>query len=185
MSGILDQAKAAATSAYETGSNLAQQAAAATSDLANQAANSETGKSVTAQAHNLGAQAQAALSGAAVKAGELSGVAHQQAHNLAPGVVPAPEAGVDKSSDLEPEKPADRQELQKLLQRRPTAEELKRQGILKGDPGDSLAGKRADLERSMLEDKLEKDIAARPTEEELVKKGILSPTDEKPPADFK
>ena len=131
--GIIDQAKAAAASALETGTNLAQQAATTTSNLASQAANSETGKSVTAQAQALGTQAQAALAGAATKAGELGGAAHQQAHKLAPSVVPAPAEGVDQTSDLEPEKPKDRAELAKLLQRRPTAEELKNQGILKGE----------------------------------------------------
>jgi hypothetical protein len=73
-----------------------------------------------------------------------------------------------------------------------------------GQPGDALAGKKAELEKSMLEvgsiyclstrtpaaddisgvpregqsltnqDKLDKDLASRPSPEELVKKGILS-----------
>ena len=78
------------------------------------------------------------MAGATAKAGELAGVAHQQAHSLAPGVIPAPAEGVDKQSDLEPEKPKDRAELQKLLQRRPTADELKNQGILKGGSGSQV-----------------------------------------------
>ena len=54
-----------------------------------------------------------------------------------------------------------------------------------GEPGDSLAGKRAELEKSMLEastcanppnpqDKLDHNLASRPNPEELVKKGILN-----------
>jgi hypothetical protein len=147
---------------------------------------------------------------------------HQQAHALAPTVIPAPggatSAGVDQSSDLEPQSPTDRAKLEKLYNQRSTAENLKEKGILKGEsgarraadrdraaglygryegskvlipgaPGDSLAGKRAELERSMIgvsqmkaervrqtdsQDKLDKEIAHRPQPEELVKKGILN-----------
>lgn len=143
-------------------------------------------------------------------------------------MIPAPAAKeggvVDQSHDLEPNSPTDRAKLETLFQGRSSADELQDKGILKGEsggcppgstqreretdetgqPGDALAGKKAELEKSMLEvgpiyclsmrtpaaddifgvpsegrsltdqDKLDKDIASRPSPEELVKKGILS-----------
>ena len=130
--GILDQAKAAATSAVNTAGNLASQAATTTSNLATQAANSQTAADMTEGAKNLSAQAQAAMGGLAQQAGGLAGQAHQQAHTLAPGVIPAPAEGVDRSSDLEPEKAGDRAKFEKLFDNRATATDLKSKGILKG-----------------------------------------------------
>lgn len=72
-------------------------------------------------------------------AGGLVGTAHQQAHAIAPQVVPAPgggaQAGVDGSSDLEPQSPTDRAKLDKLYGQRSSPEELKEKGILKGGLG--------------------------------------------------
>lgn len=96
-------------------------------------------------------------------------------------MIPAPAAKeggvVDQTHDLEPKSDADRAKLEKLFQERQTAEELKDKGILKGksatskcfgpmavgweadmsigQPGDALAGKKAELEKSMLEVSLE------------------------------
>ncbi|ORY27211.1 hypothetical protein BCR39DRAFT_539023 [Naematelia encephala] len=174
MSDFLNQAKAAATSALNTASDLASQAATQASALASQAANSQAAATATEQAKHLGAQAYTA-------AGNLAGQAHAGAHNLAPTVIPAPAEGVDKSHTLEPSSPVETAKFEKLFQARPDHTKLQEEGILKGPPGDQLAGKRAELLESMKKDKLDKDIAQRPQPEELVKKGILSP-DDAPPA---
>jgi len=94
--------------------------------------NSQTTANVTEQAKN------------------LAGQAHAQAHAIAPSVIPAPatgattstgvtsglggdvKAGVDTSSDLEPENAADKAKLEKLFGSRPAPEELQEKGILKG-----------------------------------------------------
>ena len=209
---LLNKATAAATNAANTVVNTAQQAY-----------NSETAANLTSQAQTAGT---AALNAAT----NLAGQAHQQAHNAVPHVIPAPAAKeggvVDQSHDLEPNSPTDRAKLETLFQGRTSADELQDKGILKGEsggralvsrqrerereretdeigqPGDALAGKKAELEKSMLEvssismmrstaaddtletpregrslidqDKLDKGLASRPSPEELVKKGILS-----------
>lgn len=90
-------------------------------------------------------------------------------------MIPAPAAKeggvVDQSHDLEPNSPTDRAKLETLFQGRSSADELQDKGILKGEsggwvlgsrqreretdeigqPGDALAGKKAELEKSMLE----------------------------------
>ena len=141
VAGFLEQAKAAATSAANTAGNLASQAATTTSNLANQAYNSQAAASAAEGAKNLGSQA-AAVAGnlanaAGGVAGGVAGQVHQQAHSLAPSVVPAPgaavSAGVDKSSDLEPQSTADRAKLDKLFADRASADELQEKGILKGE----------------------------------------------------
>ncbi|TYJ56657.1 hypothetical protein B9479_002587 [Cryptococcus floricola] len=160
-SGLLNQATQAAN-------NLATQA----TTLVNQAANSDTTANVTSQAKTLGSQAVGA-------AGTLAGQAHAQAHALAPGIVPAPTEGVDLSHDLKPDSEADKEKLAKALEKKADASELKNKGILKGNPGDSLAGKKDELQKAMQKDVLDNGIAQRPHPEELVSKGILSP-DEAP-----
>ncbi|KAL7425093.1 hypothetical protein Q5752_000781 [Cryptotrichosporon argae] len=187
MSNFLDQAKSAASAAINTASNLATQAASTASGLANQAAASETGAKLADQAKALGAQAGSAAASAAEGAKTLAGQAHAQAHAYAPGVVPPPAsagataAGVDTTGDLSPTNEKDKEKLEALFGSRASAAELQNRNILKGDPNDALAGKRADLQKSMLENKLDTELAQRPAAEELVKKGILSP-DEAPPA---
>jgi hypothetical protein len=53
------------------------------------------------------------------------------------------------------------------------AKDLQAQNILKGEPGDALAGKKKDLEGAMVRDKLEGELQGRRNPEELVKEGIL------------
>ncbi|WVR05168.1 hypothetical protein IAU60_002180 [Kwoniella sp. DSM 27419] len=174
MSDLFNQAKAAAVStaniAVNTATNLANQA----TTLAQQAANSDAAANLASQAQSVGSQAVSA-------AGNLAGQAHAQAHALAPGVIPAPAVteGVDRRGDLSPTDEVGKAKFEKLFESRHTADELQDKGILKGAPGDSLAGKRADLEKAMNKDHLESGIAQRPAPEELVKKGILNP-DETP-----
>ncbi|WVQ98803.1 hypothetical protein IAU59_005934 [Kwoniella sp. CBS 9459] len=181
MSDLLNQAKSAAATtasiAVNTASNIATQA----TNLANQAVNSDAAANLTSSAQSLGSQA-------AAGAGTLAGQAHAQAHALAPSIVPAPAAGatatadgVDSRGDLSPTDEVGKAKFEKLFESRHSANELQEKGILKGAPGDSLAGKRADLEKAMNKDQLDKEIAQRPAPEELVKKGILNP-DEAPPA---
>ena len=130
--GFLDQAKAAASSAANTAANVASQAVNTTSNLANQAYNSQAAASATETVKSLGSQGVSA-------AGGLAGQVHQQAHAIAPTVIPAPggatTAGVDQSSDLEPQSPTDRAKLEKLFNERATAGDLKEKGILKGELG--------------------------------------------------
>ncbi|KAL1406776.1 hypothetical protein Q8F55_006181 [Vanrija albida] len=90
-------------------------------------------------------------------------------------------AGVDEAHDLSPTSAMDRSKMDKLFGNRPTPQELKDQGILKGEPNDALAAKKAALERSMNADRLDKDLASRPSPEDLIKKGILN-ADENPTA---
>ncbi|WVF72228.1 hypothetical protein IAT40_007040 [Kwoniella sp. CBS 6097] len=185
MSDLLNQAKSAAATtasiAVNTATNLANQA----TNLASQAVNSDAAANLTSSAQSLGFQA-------AAGAGTLAGQAHAQAHALAPSIVPAPAAGagatgtgaageVDNRGDLSPTDEVGKAKFEKLFESRHSANELQEKGILKGAPGDSLAGKRADLEKAMNKDHLDKEIAQRPQAEELVKKGILNP-DEAPPA---
>lgn len=105
-----------------------------------QALNSETAKNLGTQAQNIAGQV-----GQQVAA--VAGQVHEQAHAAAPSVVPAPgsatksvsqaagdlESGVDKSDDLEPASAADRQKFEKLFDNRPSPQELKDRGILKGE----------------------------------------------------
>jgi hypothetical protein len=131
--GILEQAKAAASSAATTVSNAAVQAATTTQNLASQAYNSETTAQITEQAKALAGQAATATGGVLGQAGVA---VHQGAHTLAPSIVPAPGVpvgGVDKSHDLEPESAADKAKLEKLFQSRPDASDLQEKGILKGE----------------------------------------------------
>jgi hypothetical protein len=133
---LLDQAKSVASTALNTASDLAAQATTTASNLTNQALNSQTTANVTEQAKTLASQA------------------HAQAHALAPSVIPAPGAGatastaggatisstvgdvttsgVDTSSDIEPQNPAETAKLEKLFESRPAPEELQEKGILKG-----------------------------------------------------
>ncbi|WVW82997.1 hypothetical protein I302_105013 [Kwoniella bestiolae CBS 10118] len=176
---LFNQAKSAATTVASTVVNTATSAVNQATALAGQAANSDAAANVTSSARSLGSQA-------ASTAGSLAGQAHAQAHALAPTVIPAPAGGataegVDNRGDLSPTDEVGKAKFEKLFESRHTANELKDKGILKGAPGDSLAGKRADLEKAMHKDQLDKDIAQRPQPEELVKKGILNP-DEAPPA---
>jgi hypothetical protein len=100
---------------------------------------------------------------------QLAGQAHAQAHAAAPGIVPPPSGGsIDRAHDLSPTSEVDKEKLDKLFASRANAAELQGKGILKGEswdrlqswpasltrigaPGDSLAGKRAELEKHMLE----------------------------------
>ncbi|KAK6902971.1 hypothetical protein L486_06426 [Kwoniella mangroviensis CBS 10435] len=176
-SDLLNQAKSAATAVASTVVSTATSAVNQATVLAGQAANSDAAASVTSSAKSLGSQA-------ASTAGSLAGQAHAQAHALAPTVIPVPAAGVaegvDNRGDLSPTDEVGKAKFEKLFESRHSADELKDKGILKGAPGDSLAGKRADLEKAMHKDQLDKEIAQRPQPEELVKKGILNP-DEAPP----
>ncbi|WWC89957.1 uncharacterized protein L201_004886 [Kwoniella dendrophila CBS 6074] len=179
---LFNQAKSAATSVASTALNTATNLANQATNLATQAVNSDAAANVTSQAKSIGSQA-------ASTAGSLAGQAHAQAHALAPNVIPKPasgsvsttEGGVDNRGDLSPTDEVGKAKFEKLFESRHTANELQDKGILKGAPGDSLAGKRADLEKAMHKDQLDKEIAQRPQPEELVKKGILNP-DEAPPA---
>ncbi|WWC69376.1 uncharacterized protein I206_103315 [Kwoniella pini CBS 10737] len=173
---LFNQAKSAASSVASTAINTATNLANQATNLANQAANSDVATNATAQAKSIGNQAVST-------AGSLAGQAHAQAHSLAPGVIPAPSGGtggvnvaegVDKRGDLSPTDEIGKAKFEKLFESRHTPAELQDKGILKGAPGDSLAGKRADLEKAMHKDQLDKEIAQRPQPEELVKKGILS-----------
>ncbi|WWC61034.1 uncharacterized protein I303_103612 [Kwoniella dejecticola CBS 10117] len=174
---LFNQAKSAATSVASTAINTATNLANQATNLATQAANSDAAANATAQAKSLGGQAVST-------AGSLAGQAHAQAHSLAPGVIPAPAGtteGVDNRGDLSPTDEVGKAKFEKLFESRHTPAELQDKGILKGAPGDSLAGKRADLEKAMHKDQLDREIAQRPQPEELVKKGILNP-DEAPPS---
>ncbi|XAO22642.1 hypothetical protein I312_101415 [Cryptococcus bacillisporus CA1280] len=187
MSNFLNQATEAASDVANTAVNTASNLATQATNLATQAANSETAANVTSQAKNLGSQATAV-------AGSLAGQAQAQAHNLVPDIVPAPsgttmstsissggakgepaEGEVDRSHDLSPKNEMDKAKFEKLYKRRESADELQEKGILKGAPGDVMAGKRADLEKAMNKDILDQEIAQRPEPEELVQKGILNP----------
>ena len=130
--GLFDQVKAAAASAATTATNVATQAANTTSNLATQAYNSQAAASVAETTKSLGAQA---LNTAGVVAGQVQ----QQAHAVAPSVIPAPAtttAGVDSSSDLEPQSGSDRAKLDKLFSARPDPADLQEKGILKGEKFD-------------------------------------------------
>lgn len=180
LADLLNQAKSTAASAMNTASNLATQAANTASDLATQAVNSQAAETITGQAKALGAQAQVLGGQAQAMAGNLAGQAHAQALSMAPDYVPAPASGgstgglgatgeVDRSADIEPQDEAEKAKFEKLFDSRPTPAELQDKGILKGKftyciilrslkvklvtgaPGDSLAGKRQDLEKSMLQ----------------------------------
>lgn len=77
---------------------------------------------------------------------------------------------MDRSSDIEPENKAETAKFEKLFDSRSTADELQEKGILKGGSGraklrlmlmgltgpptDGLAGKKADLEKAMMEVRL-------------------------------
>ncbi|WVQ78394.1 hypothetical protein IAT38_000480 [Cryptococcus sp. DSM 104549] len=194
MSNLLNQAAAAASSVANTAVNTASNLANQAGTLANQAINSDAAATTTTQAKSLGSQAATTAgtlgSQAAATAGTLAGQAHAQAHALAPGIVPAPGATgtgstasgeVDRSHDLSPTNEMEKAKFEKLFESRDSASELQDKGILKGAPGDALAGKRAELEKAMHKDVLDTSIAQRPSPEELVKKGILQPG-EAPPA---
>nr|ODN87956.1 hypothetical protein L203_03160 [Cryptococcus depauperatus CBS 7841] len=175
MSDLLNQATQAASTAATTAVNTASNLASQATNLVTQAANSDAATNVTAQAKSLGTKATAT-------AGNLAGQAHVQAHSLAPGIISAPggtanddvRGQVDRSHDLDPHSDEDKAKLEKLYQNRETAEGLQEKGILKGKPGDALAGKKADLERAIHKDALDHEIAQRPHPDELVKKGILN-----------
>jgi hypothetical protein len=100
-------------------------------------------------------------------------------HNVAPNVVPAPSGSgtstpkVDTSHDLTPHA-AGTKKLDQFLAHRPEAGELQAKNILKGQPGDNLAGKKAELERAQLGSKLGGALANRPDPQTLVKDGILT-----------
>ncbi|OCF36580.1 hypothetical protein I316_01831 [Kwoniella heveanensis BCC8398] len=172
---LLNQAKSAAATTASIAVNTASSLATQASNLASQAVNSDAAANLTSSAQSLGSQA-------AAGAGSLAGQAHAQAHALAPSIVPAPAAGaagataegVDNRGDLSPTDEVGKAKFEKLFESRHTANELQEKGILKGAPGDSLAGKRADLEKAMNKDHLDKEIAQRPPADELVKKGILN-----------
>ncbi|KAK4683802.1 hypothetical protein P7C73_g6421, partial [Tremellales sp. Uapishka_1] len=169
--------KSAASAALSTATDLANTAATSAQNLATQAINSDAAANVSAQAKNLGVQAGVIAGQAGSQASVLASQAHAQAHALAPSVVPAPgtiTAGVDESHDVDPKDKVGAAKIEKLFDSRPSAEELQDKGILKGAPDDSLSGKKADLQKAMLEDKLDAELASRPAAEDLVKKGILS-----------
>ena len=114
---------------------------------------------------------------ATTMAGSLAGQAHVQAHAMAPGIVPAPAStvtvgdvdptasgSVDSTDDIVPDSTGDKAKFEKLFDSRPDPSDLQEKGILKGKdllqgmsaehvgaPDDSLAGKRAELEKFMLE----------------------------------
>lgn len=103
-------------------------------------------------------------------------------HSVAPTVVPAPSSTgasgtstpkVDTRHDLTPHS-AGAEKLDQFLAHRPDAGELQQKNILKGQPGDTLAGKKQELERAQLGSKLGGHLANRPAAEELVRDGILT-----------
>ncbi|OWZ67246.1 hypothetical protein AYX14_00316 [Cryptococcus neoformans] len=188
MSNFLNQATEAASNVANTAVNTASNLATQATNLANQAVNSDAATNVASQAKNLGSQA-------TTVAGSLASQAQAQAHDLVPDIVPAPsgtgtsttsssgaigvpaEGEVDRSHDLSPKNEMDKAKFERLYERRGSADELQDKGILKGAPGDVLAGKRADLEKAMNKDVLDQEIAQRPHPEELVQKGILNPSE--------
>ncbi|OWZ79864.1 hypothetical protein C366_01245 [Cryptococcus neoformans Tu401-1] len=188
MSNFLNQATEAASNMANTAVNTASNLATQATNLANQAVNSDAATNVASQAKNLGSQA-------TTVAGSLASQAQAQAHDLVPDIVPAPsstgtsttsssgaigepaEGEVDRSHDLSPKNEMDKAKFERLYERRGSADELQDKGILKGAPGDVLAGKRADLEKAMNKDVLDQEIAQRPHPEELVQKGILNPSE--------
>ncbi|OXB38825.1 hypothetical protein LQV05_004051 [Cryptococcus neoformans] len=188
MSNFLNQATEAASNVANTAVNTASNLATQATNLANQAVNSDAATNVASQAKNLGSQA-------TTVAGSLASQAQAQAHDLVPDIVPAPsstgtsttsssgaigvpaEGEVDRSHDLSPKNEIDKAKFERLYERRGSADELQDKGILKGAPGDVLAGKRADLEKAMNKDVLDQEIAQRPHPEELVQKGILNPSE--------
>ncbi|OWZ57377.1 hypothetical protein C356_01272 [Cryptococcus neoformans c45] len=188
MSNFLNQATEAASNVANTAVNTASNLATQATNLANQAVNSDAATNVASQAKNLGSQA-------TTVAGSLASQAQAQAHDLVPDIVPAPsstgtsttsssgaigvpaEGEVDRSHDLSPKNEIDKAKFERLYERRGSVDELQDKGILKGAPGDVLAGKRADLEKAMNRDVLDQEIAQRPHPEELVQKGILNPSE--------
>ncbi|AAW41889.1 hypothetical protein CNBB2080 [Cryptococcus deneoformans B-3501A] len=188
MSNFLNQVTEAASNVANTAVNTASNLATQATNLATQAANSDAAANVASQAKNLGSQATNV-------AGNLASQAQAQAHDLVPDIVPTPsstgtsatsssgtrgvpaEGEVDRSHDLSPKNEMDKAKFERLYERRGSADELQDKGILKGSPGDVLAGKKADLEKAMNMDVLDQEIAQRPPPEELVRKGILNPSE--------
>lgn len=172
---FLDQAKAAATSAINTATNLTNQAASAAGPtLQNVAA------SVQPTLQNMAASVQPTLNTVAQGASAAATQAQAGLHSVVPSVVPAPSATattttgtIDTSHDLNPHS-SETSKLDAFLEHRPSPGELQDKNILKGKPDDALAGKKADLMRAQLETKLDGHLQNRPAPGELVQEGILT-----------
>lgn len=127
----------------------------------------------------MAANVQPAFKGAVAMGTNAANQAQAGLHSVAPTVVPAPSGSgtstpkIDTRHDLTPHS-AGTQKLDAFLAHRPDAGELQQKNILKGQPGDTLAGKKAGLERAQLGSKLGGHLANRPPAEELVKEGILT-----------
>ncbi|POS87777.1 hypothetical protein EPUL_000372 [Erysiphe pulchra] len=86
------------------------------------------------------------------------------------------ETSISKSNN--PVSPIRQSSLEKHLQQRPNAQELKdRHILLSTSAAPSLQGQQKELERKMRADSLNDKIAKRPNPEDLVKKGILTDAD--------
>ena len=182
LAAFLDQAKSLANQAVSTASQTINTIAA--HPTVQQASNTISSAATTAAE-----KAGPVLRDAAVTTGQAAqkGLkqAQQAAHSLAPGVIPAASAGgnvlggsgssIDRSHDLKPSHPTSgTSTLENHLSNRPDAGELQDKHILLGQPGDGLAGKKAELETQMKKDKLEGFLEGRDGPDGLVKKGILN-----------
>lgn len=154
----------------------ALQSAAASVQPALQSAQASVQPALSSMAANV----KPALNSAVQMGTQAATQAQAGLHSVAPTVVPAPSGSgtstpkVDTSHDLTPHDAAGTQKLDQFLAHRPEAGELQSKNILKGQPGDNLAGKRAELERAQLGTKLGGALANRPDPQTLVKEGILT-----------
>jgi hypothetical protein len=175
---FLDQAKSLASSAVS-------QASETFNTIASHPTVRQATNTVQIAASNAATQAGPVLQNAAAQGKEAAQKgftqAHAAAHKVAPNYIPTPAAttsgntlgaapgSIDRSHVHAPSN------LESTIQGHTMghAKDLQAQNILKGEPGDALAGKKKELEGAMVRDKLEGELQGRRNPEELVKEGIL------------